>query len=274
MKSYKKILKKAKKVKRNVKNNQKLGATTKWSYYFAKAILTGDDVKSINFSKAPSPTGEGISRQIPKKDYMNLAKDLVEFVEKNHRLPNYLTYNSVKIKPRLYTVLFARIIVFHDKHNRWAKKAKINSKWFSKPVETNNAVYNYACKKYGKQFKTIDEVLSYVQGHFRYQGYFDDHKSNKTVTDEKSGNCVDLLHWLCNMAEAMGYDWKCIHVRCKSSGTGHVYGRFRHSKHTGGNWITRDPASVASGNNINSVWCSNGTVQAVNPAWWMDNLRR
>jgi len=36
-----------------------------------------------------------------------------------------------------------------------------------------------------------------------------------------------------------------VHVKCRVSGTGHIRLRLRHKKHTGGNWINRDPAAVA-----------------------------
>lgn len=77
-----------------------------------------------------------------------------------------------------------------------------------------------------------------------------------------------------NNAEAMGYDWKCIHVKCRVSGTGHVFGKFKHKTHTNNQWITRDPASVADGGSITSVWCSDGIVLATNPSWWMANRNR
>lgn len=123
-------------------------------------------------------------------------------------------------------------------------------------------------------FKTLDDILTFVQKYFKYQHYYDDHKSNKEVTDSKSGNCTDLLHWLINMVKALGYDAKCIHVKCQVSGKSHVYGKFKHSKHTNGKWITRDIASVANGGNITSVWCSNGTVLEENPSWFTANLNR
>ena len=77
-----------------------------------------------------------------------------------------------------------------------------------------------------------------------------------------------------NYAKAMGYESKCIHVKCKTSGTGHVFGKFKHKKHTENTWITRDIAAVANGESIRSVWCSDGIVQATNPSWFLENLNR
>ena len=273
--TYKKIVKKAKACKTNVKKEYTLGISTKWSYYFAKAILEpNNNIPKIKFNKSTNPKQSKISRQIPKKDYITICKSLVQYVETNHQLPNYVKYNGFKLKPRHLTEFLARILVYYYKHNKYANNANFNYKVFKKPTETKNEVYDYFTKKTGRKPKTIDETLNYVSNYFNYQGYFDDHKSNKEVIDSKAGNCVDLLQWLINMAKAEGYEAKCIHVKCRARGTGHVFGRFKHPTHTGNTWITRDPAAVAGGNSVRKVWCENGYVQAENPSWFIENLNR
>ena len=272
--TYQTIINKANECKTNVSKDYKCGISYKWSYYFAKALTTHTDVKKININDAPNPSKTNISRQISSATYLALAKKLTAFVEKNHRLPNYLAWKDYKISQRLYTYTFARCLIYYHKHSKYDDIINVNEKVFTKPVETRNEVYNYFTKKTGKKFKKIDDLLGYVQQNFKYQYYYDDHKSNKEVTDTKSGNCTDLLQWLCNMVEPMGYEWKCIHVKCRSSGGGHVFGKFKHPKNTEGNWITRDIACVANGGSVRCVWCSDGIVQATNPTWWMENLRR
>ena len=60
-----------------------------------------------------------------------------------------------------------------------------------------------------------------------------------------------------------------------SSGVGHVRARFKHSKHTGGEWVYRDIACVASDGSITCNWCTSGyTLLAKNPSWFMENLNR
>ena len=161
-----------------------------------------------------------------------------------------------------------------DKIEKDAKAIHKETKDFTKPTETGNKVYDYACKKFGKKFKTMDEILEYVAKQFTYQFYYDDQKSNKQVTDRKSGNCTDLLQWLINMLEALGYEWKVLHVQC-SSGVGHVRGMFKHKKHTENTWVYRDIAAVADGDGIRTNWCFSGfTLLSTNPSWFLENLRR
>ena len=275
MKKYKDILGKAKQITTNVEKKQKLGVSSKWSYYIAKAVVNNKkDVKSIEFDKAPKPKGTHISRQLTKSNYLDLAKQLIKFVEHHKRLPNYLVIDGTKIRTRLYTLMFAKILISYEKNGKLPNTVNVNSKAFTKPTETGNIVYDTFVKTYGYAPKTLDEILTFVKKYFKYLYYYDDKKSNKEVTISKSGNCTDLLQWLFNMVKALGYETRCIHVKCKLSGSGHVRGQFKHSKHTNGKWIDRDPASVADGGSINSLWCKDGTVIAVNPQWFLSNLNR
>ena len=83
---YTTIISKSKTCKQTVEKEYKLGINSKWAYYFAKAIITPKkDIPKISFETAPKPTGTTISRQINKTGYVNLAKNLVAYVEKNHR---------------------------------------------------------------------------------------------------------------------------------------------------------------------------------------------
>ena len=272
--TYPTILTKAKNIKKNVETKYELGEASTFGYYFAKAILKPNDVTKITIKAPTNYSGDYFSRQIYHSTYINMAERLVKYVEKNKQLPSTIKVDNKLMKVSDYVYMFARILVYYDNNKKYPAKANVNSKSFTKPIEYKNEVYKYFVQKTGKAFKTIDDLLAYVKAYFQYEKYFDDHKSNKQVIDSKAGNCTDLLQFLCNMAEEMGYSWKCIHVKCRSSRTGHVFGKFKHPKHTEGNWITRDIACVADGGDIRCVWCKDGIVQAENPSWWMANLNR
>ena len=268
--TYKEIVNKAKEIKKNIEKSYKNGADSDWSYYLGKAILKPKtDVTKISIKDAKNQQGEAISRGISKADYTALAKRYVAYVEKHKQLPNYIEYKGIKIAPHLLTGFFAKVVA-----NNYPKTQNINRKWYTKPTETDTTVYDYFSKKTGTKYKTIDEFLKYISGHYHYLKYFDDKESNKEVIDKKAGNCVDLLQMTINWAKAKGYECKCIHVKCRVSGTGHVFGKFRHKTNTGNKWITRDPAAVCDGNDIHKVWCEDGYVQAENPSWFNQNLNR
>ena len=273
--TYKKISDIAELCYVNTKKKYKNGIDSKWSYYICKAILTPKkDVTRIGVKDAPSPYKDGhISRTVKKDDYLKLIKDYVLFVEKNKRLPNYVKVDNIKVRLKLWTAFVSYILYKYNKNKKLPSYQNINSKIYTKPTETGNVVYDYFVKKTGKRFKTLDEILEYVADNFSYEFYFDDHKSNKQVTDSKSGNCTDLLQWLMNMVAPLGYESKCIHVECRSSGTGHVFGKFKHKTNTDGKWIIRDNACISSNVSF-CVWCENGYLLGENPSWFMENLNR
>ena len=272
--SYETIVDKAKNIKTNVEKNYKIGESTGWTYYICKEVIQRTKtVPKITFSGAGQSQGNDLSRQINQEHYLDMAKRLVKFVENNHKLPNYISYGKYKVRVSDYTYMFARILAYYDNKKKLPAYVNVNSKAFTKPTESSNEVFNYWVKKFGFTPKCIDDVCDYILKHFNYEFYFDDHKSNKQVIDSKAGNCTDLSQMLSNMAEALGYEWRCIHTKCRQSGTGHVYLKLR----KGGEWFTRDVACIADESRY-CVWCDvdngGGNIISENPDWWKQNRNR
>ena len=125
--------------------------------------------------------------------------------------------------------------------------------------------------KFG-EMSCIDDCLEAIQGN-GYGYYYDDQYSNYTSINRMANgqgvNCTDSCQVFWHLGKALGYDVQCLHIGC-SGGDGHV--RLQFNK--GDGWFNRDPAAVLNGNSITSIWCSNGTLWAVNPDWFMENLNR
>lgn len=284
--TYKQLVKKANECYDNVNSKYKLDMTDKWSYYLAKAVLTPKkDIKKITFGDNPNPQQDKIGRQASKKEYLQIAKDLTQFVEKNKRLPNYVSYKGFKLSPRLLTYTFSKILRKYDKNSKLQDEVTLNNKVFTKPVETSNKVYAYFIKVFnkGKIIKTVDGLLEKIQGR-GYGYYYDDHKSNMEVIDQlaknskddpNDPNCTDSCQMAQNCIQQL-VDWgyykkvECLHVNCSSGG--HV--KLRITKNDGTTFI-RDVACIISDNGkpLSCVWCTN-TPKAVNPGWYMANLNR
>ena len=272
--SYTEVVKKAKTVQENIKTKYKTDVHNKWGYYFAKALTRPKmEVPQRIIASAPKPSGDTLGRQIKKDDISAIAKHIVEFAESRNRMPNFVTFQGKHIRVRDYINMMSYCLVFQSKNGRLPNFYNINSKAFIKPTETGNTVFDYWVKKFGFKPSCIDDVCDYIMNHFDYEYYFDDHKSNKEVIDSKAGNCTDLSQMLSNMADALGYDWKCIHTQCKQSGTGHVYLKLKKN----GDWFIRDVACIADESDY-CVWCNvdtgAGNLLAENPAWWMENRQR
>lgn len=276
---WKDIIKQAQKCKKNVETEYRLGMNSRWAYYFSKAIMTvNTDVKKINFTETTKPIGNNISNQIYKKDYFDMCKRLIKYVETHKQMPNYITYKNYKVLPRLATYMFSRILVYYSKHDAFPKYANINSKCFTKPTESDNEVYAYFKKVFGDFGDTIDGALSKIAGN-GYGYYYDDVYSNKTSIDRMADgdgvNCTDSCQVFYNIMEALIQKGKyrkveCLHIGC-SGGDGHVRLRIQMND---GDYIYRDPAAVLSSGSITYNWCSDGELWAINPSWFLDNLRR
>ena len=120
---------------------------------------------------------------------------------------------------------------------------------------------------------TIDGALKLIQG--RGYSYYYDSKYNtqntiNRVKNRLGANCTDITQVLYRIGIENGYTVQFIHVQCSTGG--HIRMRLKHPKHTGGNWIYRDGASVLKGNAINSNWCMNGRIIAYDPSWIFNDL--
>ncbi len=274
---YSKILTRAKQIKKGVLETYEIKYNLAWSYFFAKSILNPKkDIKKIKIDQAKSNnTGDYFSRQVSNHQFTDMAKRFVKYVEEHHQLPTHITVSpNRKMCVNDYLFMFARLVIFQDKYGRLPNTINVNSKYLIKPTETHNVVYDYFVQKTGITPKYLDDVCDWVKDKVTYLFYFDDQESNKEVIDNREGNCTDLLQFLVNMAEALGYDWEVIHTECMQSGTGHVYGRFK--KKGTNNWFTRDIACIAN-NSDYCVWCEvpdAGNLLAKNPDWFLENLHR
>jgi hypothetical protein len=281
---YSKIIKQAKTYVNNVEKKYALGGTTKWAYYFAKSILNPKkNIKSIAFDEAPNPSGTHISRDIYKSSYIDMAERLVKFVESKGNLPNNIRYTTKSNKEylvttRVYTLLFAKILVYYDKNGKFPQPVNITSKAFKKPDEPSNEVFAYFEKVFGK-IDCIDDALDYMGRYGTYGYYYDDVYSNKQSIDRmRNGqgvNCTDSLQVLWNLMQEFikrGKYKKCtvLHVLC-SGGDGHV--RMSITANDGSVFYRDSACTLENGTYCN--WCTSGyTLLATDPYWFMQNVNR
>ena len=278
---YKDIVKTAKTIQKNVKNDYELGVTPKWCYYICKAIteIKTKEFEGIKFADAKKVKGDHISRQIFKSSYIDMAERIIRYTEREERLPATVGFTTLKgqtyrVQIDLATEMFSRILIYYDTNKAYPKYANISSKVFTKPTATTDSIYDYFVKTFGK-VTCIDDALEYIAGR-GYGYYYDDVYNNRTSIDRvKQGlgiNCTDATQMMKHVADGTGKykSVDCIHVLCRG-GDGHVFLRIT----TKSNEVFyRDPAAVLDSGDITHIWCSNGTVLAVNPSWWVANLNK
>lgn len=88
-------------------------------------------------------------------------------------------------------------------------------------------------------------------------------------------NCTDSCQLFWHVAKSLNYKPTLYHVKCSSSGGGHVYLRLDKGDKT----YYRDPACVLSNNGrpITDIWCkagAGGVLLDKNPKWFMNTVNR
>ena len=283
----------AKKVVSYVDNEKKFPATitidkAKYNYgtvaYILASTIVNTESKYLNkvYNNAPGHTGNHIEKTLSKTEYIALARHVVSYMNTYNRCPNYVTYNTLKISPVLFVYCFAKIVIFYNANKRYPSSCEFNSNVYktntSKKTVSSDEVFNYFVKVFGK-VSTIDEALQKVKER-GYAYYYDDTYTNKQSIDrmkaKKGINCTDSCQVFYHIAKALGYKVRVLHVYCSGTGGGHVRLQVKHSKHTSGNWINRDPACVLSANGkpLTSIWCSGGKLLDTNGSWFMQNVNR
>lgn len=123
-------------VKKYVDNNQKIPSKVngftypEYAFLLTKAVYKPDkDInKKIGIKTPSKPSGSNFSKKIPYDDYVNLAKNIVSFVNKNNTLPNFIKYDKYQIRVKVYIDAFARIVNYY----------KVNGKKYPKYVKISN----------------------------------------------------------------------------------------------------------------------------------------
>ena len=275
--TYETIIDEAWKFQIGIMKKYELVESTKWDYYMAKAILQRHTaIKKINVDKASNiDKGNYFSRQIKRSVYLDMAKRLVDYVESHNTIPNTIRIGEKLMGVKDFTNLFSAILVYYSKHGELPKTVNVNSKAFIEESEPCDEVYNYFVKVFGK-ITCIDDALEKIQGK-GYGYYYDDQYSNKESIDRmRNGqgiNCTDSSAVFYNLAEALGYTVRAVHVKCQG-GDGHIRLQVKPPTRTDNEWIDRDPAAVLDGECLSCIWCGNGTILAYDPQWFLQNLRR
>ena len=161
--SRKEIYNIARKVKQYVEKNYEIPSEVngvrhgEYTYLMCQAVYKGNSAfNRKGVGMAYKPTGDSLNRKIYKSEYVRGAKKIVEYVEANGKLPNYLVLGSAKIHEHLYEYMYAKIVTYLADHNQLPAYEEVKSSALvkptpPKPVETK--------RKYGhSQEKGCDDM--------------------------------------------------------------------------------------------------------------------
>lgn len=161
------IVSNAEKVKKSVEKDKKLPSVKGYNYaellyLFAKAVRNPNkDIADKKVSVAPNPSGNNIEKNLSKDDYQKLAKYTIEWIDDRSVCPNYTTYGSYHIRPKLQLYCYSKIIVYYYEHSNtlpltcWFKTKDItNTQSTSTNTNKSSQTSTSTNKKYGHATKS------------------------------------------------------------------------------------------------------------------------
>lgn len=225
---------------------------------------------------APNPYVAGKSGDIYKAEYVKIANDIVNFMNKNNRAPNFADSKLGKIGYQSLIYKYSCVVAFQMNHNRLPNFVTVKS-WESliggsTPSEgipsslekylvaTTNAQSNSSTIKNmaasitaGKTttYAKAQAIFNWVRNNVSYAFYYNTSKGALNTLSSRSANCCDTSHLVVALSRAAGIPARYQHGTCTfSSGTyGHVWAQL----YVNGKWYYADAVSVRNsfGNIVN-----------------------
>ena len=247
------------------------------------------DITSVSDVSGPnSPSGDTISANLEEDEFINLAKNVANYITANKKAPNYVSSSLGKIIYSEIVDSFSRVLTFYGTNNRLPSYVTISCSSGSgsgsstasgsglneKNTETNLTAYlkastncevgNSAIKKVVNSLisgLTSDNakakaIYEYVRDTLSYSFYYNTKYGAVGALNAKAGNCVDHSHLLVAMFRTAGLASRYVHGTCTFS-SGSTYGHVWTQVLIDGKWVVADATS--SRNSLGSIsnWNTN-----------------
>jgi len=230
-----------------------------------------------NIAQPTSPSGDDISKDLTKDNYVKLAKSVADYMEKNEMAPNY---GSSAIGKIIYSELvdsFSRILAFYKSNNRLpsyvtyttsSTNSQTGTGLNEKNTDTDLAKYLKStknCQVDNADIKKVVDSLTkrltsdsakakaifeYVRDTLSYSFYYNTKYGAAGTLSHKTGNCVDHSHLLVAMFRTADLPARYVHGKCTFS-SGSTYGHVWAQVLIDGRWTIADATS--SRNSLGSV---------------------
>ena len=253
-------------------------------YLMSQAIyqLGNSNTKAITYitgvSAPSSPSGDTISENLMKADYITTAKNVAAFIKSNNQAPNYASSEVGKIIYSELVDAFSRILAFYGNNDKTLpnyvtikysggssssgsglneKNTETDLTQYLKST-TNCQVNNSAIKKVVNSLisglstdkQKAQAIFNYVRDTISYSFYYDTKYGAAGTLSAKKGNCVDHSHLLVAMFRTAGLASRYVHGTCTFS-SGSTYGHVWVQVLIDGKWTVADATS--SKNSLGSI---------------------
>ena len=253
-------------------------------YLMSQAISQLDssntkNIRAVDGASAPSkPSGDSISADLTKANYVKSAKSVSTYISTNKKAPNYVTTNIGKVIYSEIVDAYSRILAFYGTNNRMPSYVTViysasgssqagtglNEKntvsdltpylKASKNCQVNNSAIKKVVDSLTSGLKTdsakAKAIFEYVKDTVSYSFYYNTRYGAVKTLSAKTGNCVDHSHLLVAMFRTAGLASRYVHGTCTFS-SGSTYGHVWSQVLIDGKWYVADATS--SKNSIGKI---------------------
>lgn len=266
-KTLSQILSSAKVVAEYIQKNQKVPSKvtvddaavniTGYTKILAQTILnistnkTGNTLTITDINTASSPAGGIKTGQLQKKDYLDASTRLINFINKNKKMPAYVTTPLGNLSLFNLVDMWSRALKFYSNEKILPNYITVQSVG-TNPDTTNTIpndikVYLQATKNCqvndstiqakAKELKTADKIFKFVQK-LAYYMYYNTRYGAIGTLKRSNANCCDQSHLFIALCRAAGIPARYRHGYCHFSDGwyGHVWAQ----AYVNGKWVDAD----------------------------------
>jgi hypothetical protein len=209
-------------------------------------------ISNVTVSNAASPLGGLRDGELQKKDYIDAANRLNNWIWEHKKMPNYITTPIGDMSPSNFTDMYSRALKFYDDTKAlpnfiYTRSVGTPSTPVTIPSElkpylqaTSNCQVNDASiQEKAKQLKTATNIFNFVLGKI-YSYYYNTRLGAKGALTATAANCCDMTHLLIALSRAAGIPARYVHGSCVF-GDGKRYGHVWAELYADGKWVWADP---------------------------------
>ena len=229
-------------------------------------------IKSI--AKAPNPSESLNSGNLLKSEFIKLAGIITTFINKNGRLPNFITTSRGNMRPENLIYTYSNVLAFYKTNKRLPNYVSVKpwSVIASNPTipeitpgqclsptdnapSNNTTIINLAQSITNGKTTIYDKaqaIFNWVRDNLTYSFYYNTKKGALGALSDRTANCVDTSHLVVALSRAVNIPARYQHGTCTfSSGTyGHVWAQL----YVDGKWYNADAISVANSFGVINNW--------------------
>ena len=261
--------------------------TADYLYLASKAIVNIDagKYKAIPIKFMKNPSSPKSAKDLGYlRDYVGVAKDVVNFAESKGKMPNYASSNVGSIGYNGLVYMFSDTLNYFRIHNEMPTYVKVKSfsdsyHSYGGDLSSKNTIKNlfdyllstHNCDADNNKIKDLvyrltkdcnseeekaNVIFDYVRDTISYSFYYDTRFGAVGTLNAGTGNCVDHAHILVAMYRAAGMPARYVHGTCTFS-SGSTYGHVWAQVLVGDTWVVADGTSTRNSLGHVANWNTN-----------------